>query len=148
MSTSELTFSCRYPISVVAHIHLLVNICLRSDVFLLLVLFTPIFVFFINFSVVKLVLSPHWFGCSSTWSHWPLSIRSLCNPRIVVEVVEVVEHQVHVLFLFILQVVNDPLVFVYFNSDVGVWLSRYSSGFDEVVMIHCVASLSCWNFRS
>ena len=39
------------------------------------------------------------------------------------EIIEVVEHQVHVLLFFTLQMVNDPLIFVYLDSNVGVSLS-------------------------
>jgi len=51
---------------------------------------------------------------------WASSIRS--GPSII-KVVEVVEHEVHVLLLLTLEMVNDALVFVHLDADVGVSLS-------------------------
>lgn len=78
---------------------------------------------------------------------WPSSIRGDSS---VVEVVEVIEHQIHVFLLLPLQVVNDPLVFMNLNSDMGVCLSGNRPGFDEIgriVLIHVVTPLGRGHLR-
>jgi hypothetical protein len=63
------------------------------------------------------------------------------------EVIEIIEHQVHVFLLLFLQVVNNSLVFVNLNSDVCVCLSRDGPWFNEIVDVDVVASLSSGNLR-
>ena len=60
------------------------------------------------------------------------------------EIVEVVEHQVHVLLLFALQVMDDSLVLVHFDTNVSIGLPGYGSRLDEVasLLIHVIAALS------
>jgi hypothetical protein len=85
---------------------------------------------------------------TSCWSStvWSWSVGA------VVEVVEIVEHQVHVLLLLPLKMMYNSLVFMDFYSDVGVGLSGNCPGFDETsagcIWLHVVIALSCAHFRS
>lgn len=84
------------------------------------------------FVVVKIVLGAHtaWIGACSA-GNWPFAVvlaasrrgpPSIRRDSPVVEVVEVVEHEVHVFLFLALQVVDDSLVLVHLNSDMGVCL--------------------------
>lgn len=104
--------------------------------------------------------------CATTWTHQvgpaaasfstscgSSAIRVVC----VVEIVEVIKHEIHIFGLLTLKMVNDPLVFVHFYSNVSISLSRYSPWLDEVtrsqgiwilliiICIHIVTTLGCWN---
>ena len=59
---------------------------------------------------------------TSTAGSWPtaIPIRYVC----IIEVVEVIEHEVHVLLLVMLQMVYDALILVYLNSYVRISLAR------------------------
>ena len=61
----------------------------------------------------------------------------------VVEIIEVVEHEVHVFLLFSLQMVYDALVFVHFDADVCVRLPRNGPRLDKAVgvaLVHVVTA--------
>lgn len=101
-----------------------------------------------RFFTVTLVLGAH---PSSSRSNRPLadgaSERSSSFILLVlVKIVEVVKHEIHVLLLLTLQVVDNPLIFVNFDSYVSISLSRDGSRFDQLVLIDVVISLSCGNF--
>ena len=59
------------------------------------------------------------------------------------EIVEVVKHQVHVLLLLTLQVVDYSLILMDLDPDVRVRLPGYGPGFDEAarLLVHIVAAL-------
>jgi len=59
------------------------------------------------------------------------------------EIVEVVEHEVHVLLLLALQMVDDSLIFVHLDSDVCVSLAGNGSRFDKTscLLVHVVATM-------
>lgn len=61
----------------------------------------------------------------------------------VAEVVEVVEHEIHILLFFTLQVVDDSLILVHFDADVGVSLPRNCPWLNKAscLLVHVVASL-------
>ena len=65
------------------------------------------------------------------------------HTRLTVEIIEVVEHEIHVLLLLALEVVYDPLVLVHFDPDVCICLSRNRPWLNEVVLVHQVAPLCC-----
>lgn len=70
----------------------------------------------------------------------------------VVKIVEVIKHEIHIFGLLTLKMVNDPLVFMHFYSNVSISLSRYSPWLDEVtwsqgvgillIGVHIVTTLS------
>ena len=69
----------------------------------------------------------------------------------IVEVIKVVEHQIHVLALLILKVVDNSLVLLHLYPDMGVSLPRDSPWFDEIaarslflgqLILHVVSALS------
>ena len=79
------------------------------------------------FAFVKVVLSPH-AALSCGNSRTPSTLSSCRRPSSIwrawiVEIIEVVEHQIHVLFFVNLQMVDYPLIFVNLDSDVGIRLS-------------------------
>lgn len=79
------------------------------------------------------------------------TIRPLSSSlALVAEVVEVVEHEVHVFLLLALQVVDYALVFVDLDPDVGICLPRNGSGFYEAAsfLVHVVAALSRRNIEA
>ena len=101
-----------------------------------------------RFFTVTLILGAH---PSSSGSYRPLtdgaSLRSsYLILLILVKIVEVVKHEVHVLLLLTLQMVDDPLIFVNFNSYMSISLSGDGSRFDQLVLIVFVITLSCGNF--
>lgn len=108
-------------------------------------------------SFIEVVLGPHAsLGLGTVLSMqlvttalvvWPAgrgspTIRSLIS---MTKIVEVVKHQVHILLLLTLKVMDDALVLVHLDSDVRVSLSGDCSRLDEVasLLIHVVAALGC-----
>ena len=64
-----------------------------------------------------------------------------------VEIIEIVEHKIHIFLLFTLKVMNNSMVFMNFDSYMGVCLPRYSSRLNELALlmvIQIVVSLSSW----
>lgn len=80
----------------------------------------------------------------STAGSWPtaIPIRYVC----IIEVVEVVEHEVHVILLFMLQMVYDALILVHFDAYVRVSLARDGARLYEaavwptLVLLHKLAA--------
>lgn len=149
MGTSELSLAGGHPVaSEVGHAHGLV-----VDVSLLVAhiieyshIFNSFFRLRLRFSVVEVLLCSHSLVVSpGARGDRSFSISRLRGSGLVVkvEVVEVVEHEIHVFLFLSLEVVDDALVFVHFNSDVSIRLPRYGSGLHEVVFVHVVASLRC-----
>jgi len=61
----------------------------------------------------------------------------------VAEIVEIVEHEIHIFLLLALQVMDNSLILVHLDPDVRVGLPRYGSRLDETsrLLVHVVASL-------
>ena len=80
---------------------------------------------------------------SSSWS------SSIWRIVTVVKVIEVIKHEVHIFLLLSLQMVDDSLIFVDFDSYVSISLTRDGSWFDKVtglvLIIHVVATLGSRN---
>ena len=110
------------------------------------------------FAFVKIVLCSHapLCLCTSCSCHWSASITvgtsscwssTIWCSSTIIKVIEIVEHQVHVFLFFTLQVVDDTLVFVNFDSNVGVSLSGYSSRLNELplrILVHVITPLGSW----
>lgn len=90
-------------------------------------------IFFIDqiFAFVKVVLGPH-AALSCSYSLTPSTLSSSRRPPSVgrariIEVIKVVEHKVHILLLFSLQMMYNPLIFVHFYPNMRISLSWDSS---------------------
>lgn len=62
-----------------------------------------------------------------------------------IKIIEIVEHKIHIFLLFTLKVMNNSMIFMNFDSYMGVCLPRYSSRLNELallVVIQIVVSLS------
>ena len=151
--TAVLTFSCWDTIAIWIYVHLFVYIAswsyrrqnfLLISVYLLLFLFVFFWLLLVAFkqilAFVKVSLGTH-LSLISTGStcHRSLSIISCCWSStirscacLVAEIIEIVEHQIHVFLFVLLQVMNDSLVFVDFDPDVSIGLARDGTGFHEV----------------
>lgn len=107
-----------------------------------------------SLALVKVVLRSH--TSLSLWSiinHRSSStflVPNCCRPPAVrsgttmAKIVEVVEHQVHVLLLLTLQVMNDPLILVYFDPYMRISLSRNGSWLYKLtlrILINIVTAL-------
>lgn len=79
-------------------------------------------------------------------SYRSLSVCCLSGALLIIEVVEVVEHEVHVFLFLLLKMVDDSFVFVNFNANVRISLPWNCSWLDKLVIIHMVVALSSWNF--
>ena len=88
---------------------------------------------------------------ASTTCNGSLAVVSCCwSPTVgcaclVAEIVEIIEHQVHIFLFVLLEVVNYSLVFVNFDPDVSISLPRYSTRFHKVctlILIQIIAVLS------
>ena len=72
----------------------------------------------------------------------------------VAKVVKVVEHEVHILLLLTLEVVDDPLILVHLDSDMSISLPRDGPWFDEssanllILLVHVIVALSCGHLVS
>lgn len=100
------------------------------------------------FSIIEVVLGSHTLvHCSR--SHWSFSIGSLRSSlSFVLEIIEIIEHQIHIVLFFVLKMMYNPLIFVNFNSNVCISLSWNSSWFYKIIIIQIVASLCCRNLRN
>ena len=115
MSTSVLPFSSGHPIPSVVNTWLLMDICFFNGRFLLQQILT----------FIEVVLRSH--AALGSCHSLPAAALASCGPSAVggvriVKVIKVIEHQVHVLLLLSLQVVDDSLVFVNFYPDVRICL--------------------------
>lgn len=137
ISTSVLSLPGRHPI-IPWLLRYVVDVCLVIHCFLF----------------IEVCLSSHSRVTVST-CHRPLSVGLCCRPsaievsRVVAEIIEIVKHEVHVLLLFFLQVVNNPLIFVNFYSNMRICLSWISSRLYKVVLsvnLRRVVSLSWLSF--
>lgn len=72
---------------------------------------------------------------SASSSGWPSPVDCLLLVQIVTwpsELIEVVKHEIHVLLLILLQVMDDSLILVHFNSDVCISLATYGAWLHEI----------------
>lgn len=80
-------------------------------------------------------------------SSWSSSIWRIVT---IVKIIEVIKHEVHIFLLLSLQMVDDSLIFMNFDSYVSISLTGDGSWFDKVaglVLIHVVATLGSRNIR-
>lgn len=100
------------------------------------------------FSIIEVVLGSHTLVYCSR-SHWSFSISSLWSSlSFVLEIIEIIEHQIHIVLFFVLKMMNNPLIFVNFNSNMRISLPWNSSWFYEIIIIQIVATLSRRNLRN
>ena len=100
------------------------------------------------FAFVKVVLSPH-AALSCGNSRTPSTLSSCRRPSSIwrawiVEIIEVVEHEVHIFLFLSLQMVYNPLILVHLYPDMRISLSRDSSRllkFSSYLIFRMVAAL-------
>ena len=169
MSGSVLSLPGRNSVASVVHVWRLVDVILvvlnalglhLLKVSWLLKVLSPLLfgVFKQIFGFVKIVLSSHSSLSLGAWKrtvgYWPSPVifPSCCwaspvgSYVSIIEVVEVVEHEIHILLFFSLEVVNDSLILVDFDSDVRISLPRDSSRLYEVslrlILLHIIIILT------
>ena len=66
------------------------------------------------------------------------------------EIVEVIKHQIHILLFLTLQMMDDSLILMNFNSDMSICLPRNSPWLNKATcfLIHIIATLCCRNIVS
>ena len=120
MSTSVLPFSSWYSVTccIIYSRLLLMDICWFFS-----------WIFFIDqiFAFVKVVLGPH-AALSCSYSLTPSTLSPSRRPPSVgrariIKVIKVVEHKVHILLLFSLQMMYNPLILVNLYPDMRISLS-------------------------
>lgn len=140
MSTSVLPFSSWYSVTCIVYSRLLLmDICWFFS-----------WCFFLNqiFAFVKVVLSPH-AALSCGNSRTPSTLSSCRRPSSIwrawiVEIIEVVEHEVHIFLFLSLQMMYNPLILVHLYPDMRISLSRDSSRllkFSSYLIFRMVAAL-------
>lgn len=138
MSTAKLAFSCGYTVSVVIW-RLIINI--RVSRLNTLVNCDPcvinrlcFFVFKLLLSIIKVILGSHAvisiICCSRSYRSFTTTGCLRSSSLLIIKIIKVIKHQIHVFLLFFLQVMDDALIFVDFNSDMSISLPRYGSWFD------------------
>lgn len=119
VSTSVLPFSSWYSVPCIVYSRLLLmDICWFFH-----------WRFFLDqvFAFVKVILGSH-AALSSGDSRTPSALGSSCRPPSVwcawiVEIIEIVEHEVHIFLFFSLQMMYNPLIFVDLYPDMRICLS-------------------------
>ena len=170
MSASILSFSCWDSVTSIIVLYLFMNITLTSwwtnhidSLLLFLILYCiSCFLFSLNKSLalIEIVLCSHASLC--IWTMWGILVdywsfavgcTSSGPPSVIVwavdvELVEVVEHEVHIFLFFALEVMNDSLILVNFYSDVSISLSWDCSWLNKIAwLVIMIVSLCCWNFH-